>query len=142
MYFRGYWKPKLKPRVPVVPKIPELRRRTIPSRCSALTKSTGRKAYVIEIIPKKQKKYLMRGTIWLDAEDFAIVRVEGQPANNPSFWTKSVQFVHKYEKHGPFWLAESDTSLSDVRIFGSTELRIDYFDYLVNDAAGVQARLP
>jgi Outer membrane lipoprotein-sorting protein len=102
----------------------------------------GRKAYVIEIIPKKQEKYLMRGTIWLDAEDFAIVRIEGEPAKNPSFWIKRVQFEHKYEKHGPFWLAASDTSTSDVRIFGPTELRIDYFDYIVNDAAAVEARLP
>jgi hypothetical protein len=102
----------------------------------------GRKAYVIEVIPKKQKKYLMRGTIWLDAEDFAIVRIEGEPAQNPSFWIKRVQFEHKYEKHGRFWLAESDTSISDVRIFGPTELRIDYFNYIVNDAAAVEARLP
>ena len=102
----------------------------------------GCKAYVIEVIPKKQKKYLMRGTIWLDAEDFAIVRMEGEPAKNPSFWIKKVQFEHKYEKHGPFWLAESDTSTSDVRVFGPTELRIDYFDYTVKDAAAVEARLP
>jgi hypothetical protein len=102
----------------------------------------GRKTYVIEVIPKKQKKYLMRGTIWLDAEDFAIVRLEGEPAKNPSFWIKKVQFEHKYEKHGPFWLAESDSSVSDVRIFGSTELRIDYFGYTVNDAAAMEARLP
>ena len=101
-----------------------------------------RKAYVIKVVPKKEKKYLMRGTIWLDAEDFAIVRMEGEPAKNPSFWTKRVQFEHKYEKHGPYWLAKSDSSISDVRVFGSTQLRIDYFDYIVNDAAAVEARLP
>lgn len=102
----------------------------------------GRNAYVIQVVPKKQKKYLMRGTIWLDAEDFAIVRIEGEPAKNPSFWIKRVQFEHTFQKHGPFWLAKSDTSISDVRIFGLTGLRIDYFDYRVNDAAAVEARLP
>jgi hypothetical protein len=102
----------------------------------------GRKAYVIEVIPKEQKKYLMRGTIWLDAEDFAIVRIEGEPATNPPFWIKRVQFEYKYEKDGPFWLAKSDTSISDVRIFGSTELRIDYFDYIVDDAVAVEAGQP
>ncbi len=51
----------------------------------------GRKTYVIEVTPKKQKKYLIRGTIWVDAEDFAIVRMEGEPAKNPSFWIKSVR---------------------------------------------------
>jgi hypothetical protein len=93
----------------------------------------GRKAYVIGSTPRKEKKYLMRGTIWVDAEDFAIVRMEGEPAKNPSFWIKSVQFAHKYEKHGPFWLAASDTSISDARLFGPTELRIDYFDYVLNE---------
>jgi hypothetical protein len=100
----------------------------------------GRKAYVVEVTPKKQKKYLMRGTIWVDAEDFAIVRMDGEPAKNPSFWLKSVHFGHKYQKHGPFWLAASDNSVTDVRIFGPTELRIDYFDYVVN-ASLQEARL-
>jgi len=93
----------------------------------------GRKAYLISVTPKKQKKYLMRGTIWVDAEDFAIVRMEGEPAKNPSFWIKNVQFAHNYEKHGSFWLAASDSSVSDARIFGPTELRIDYFDYVFNE---------
>lgn len=95
----------------------------------------GRKAYVIKATPKKEEKYLMRGTIWVDAEDFAIVRMEGTPAKNPSFWIKNVQFAHKYEKHGPFWLAASDSSVSDARIFGPTELRIEYLDYVLNEPA-------
>lgn len=102
----------------------------------------GRKTYVLEVAPKKQKTYLVRGTIWVDAEDFAIVRMEGAPAKNPSFWIKSVHFGHKYQKVGPFWLAASDNSVTDVRIFGPTELRIDYFDYVVNNANTLQARLP
>jgi len=102
----------------------------------------GRKTYVLEVTPKKQKKYLMRGSIWVDAEDFAIVRMDGEPAKNPSFWTKSVHFGHRYQKVGPFWLAASDSSLTDARIFGPTELRIDYFDYVVNNAPALQARLP
>jgi hypothetical protein len=102
----------------------------------------GRRTYVLEVTPKKQKKYLMRGSIWVDAEDFAIVRMDGEPAKNPSFWTKSVHFGHTYQKVGPFWLAASDSSLTDARIFGPTELRIDYYDYVVNTAPALQARLP
>jgi hypothetical protein len=95
----------------------------------------GRKAYVFSVTPKAEKKYLIRGTIWVDAEDFAIIRMEGEPAKNPSFWMKSVQFAHKYEKHGPVWLAASDRSVSDARIFGPVELRIEYFDYVLNQPA-------
>ncbi len=95
----------------------------------------GRKAYVLDVVPKNQKKYLMRGTIWVDAEDFAIVRMEGAPAKNPSLWIKNVRFAHEYKQHGRFWLAASDNSVSDARIFGPTELRIDYIDYVLNQPA-------
>lgn len=106
-----------------------------------VTESDGRETYVIKVEPRVKKKYLMRGIIWVDTQDFAIVRMDGEPAKNPSFWIKRVNFTHKYEKHGPFWLAESDRSISDVRIFGATELRIDYLEYNIGDEAEAPTRL-
>jgi len=94
-----------------------------------------RPAYVIAVTPKTSNKYLMKGKIWVDAEEYAIVRIEGQPAKNPSFWIKSVHFVHTYAKQGPFWLPLADESVTDVRILGATDLKIDYFGYLTNDTA-------
>jgi hypothetical protein len=94
-----------------------------------------RPAYVLSVTPKTANKYLMKGRIWVDAEEYAIVRIEGQPAKNPSFWTKSVHFVHTYAKQGPYWLPLSDDSLTDVRILGATDLKIEYFGYLPNDRA-------
>lgn len=88
-----------------------------------------RPAYLIAISPKTQNKYLVEGKIWVDLEDYAIVRIEGKPAKTPSFWIKSVQFVHTYRKSGQFWWPESDRSVSDVRIVGSNILTIEYFDY-------------
>ena len=93
----------------------------------------GRLAYVISIEPKTQNKYLARGRIWVDADEYAIVRVEGQPAKNPSFWFKSVHFVHDYNKSGSFWFPVTDRSVTDARIFGATEMTIEYFDYVPND---------
>ena len=58
----------------------------------------GRTAYVIEAIPKREDKSLFRGRIWVDAEDYALARVEGEPAKNPSFWTRKVHFVQQYQK--------------------------------------------
>jgi negative regulator of sigma E activity len=95
----------------------------------------GRPAYVIAVMPKTSNKYLMKAKIWVDAEEYAIVRIDGQPAKNPSFWIKSVHFVHTYAKQGPFWLPLSDESVTDVRILGATDLKIDYFGYLPNDTA-------
>jgi len=95
----------------------------------------GRPVYVMTIVPKKPNKYLMRGRIWVDTEEYAIVRIEGQPAKNPSFWIKSVQFVHDYEKSGFFWLPVSDRSETEARIFGGTEVTIEYFNYNLDTAS-------
>ena len=101
-----------------------------------------RPAYVIAIAPKTPNKYLMQARIWIDADEYAIVRIEGKPAKNPSFWTKSVHFVHKYEKRGSFWFPVSDRSVTDVQIFGSTEVTIEYFDYAPNTSALSVSRKP
>jgi hypothetical protein len=92
----------------------------------------GRLAYVLEIEPKTSNKYLARGRIWVDAVEYAIMRLEGEPAKNPSFWLKSVHFVHEYDKSGSLWVPVLDRSLTDVRIFGVTEMTIEYFDYASN----------
>jgi hypothetical protein len=89
-----------------------------------------RPAYVIAISPKTPNKYLVEGKIWVDIEDYAIVRIEGNPAKSPSFWIKSVHFVHTYQKNGSFWWPESDRSVSDVRIIGTNILTIEYFDHV------------
>ena len=104
----------------------------------------NRPAYVIAIAPKTRNKYLIQGKIWVDLDEYAIVRIEGKPAQNPSFWIKSVHFVHTYEKSGSFWFAVSDSSVTDVRILGSTEITIEYFDYAPNPStiAGVRQFAP
>ena len=96
----------------------------------------GRPTYVMAVTPKTSNKYLLKGKIWVDAEDYAIVRIEGQPAKRPSFWTRSVHFVHTYAKQGQFWFPHSDESVTDVWILGSTDLKIEYFGYLPDDPTG------
>jgi outer membrane lipoprotein-sorting protein len=89
-------------------------------------------AYVLAIIPRTDNKHLIDGRIWVDAKDFSIVRIEGQPARNPSFWVHDVHFVHIYRRVGRFWFAASTHSTSEVRIFGPSELTIDNSDYVLN----------
>ena len=89
----------------------------------------GRNAYVIQAIPKREDKSLFRGRIWVDTEDFALARVEGEPAKNPSFWTRKVQFVQHYHKAGAYWFPAETTSKTEARIFGTTDVSIRYFDY-------------
>jgi hypothetical protein len=88
-----------------------------------------RMAYVIDIVPKRREERLFEGQIWIDTQDYALIRAEGKPARNPSFWIHTVHFVHTYQKSGPFWFPVSTESVTEARIFGSTSLTINYFDY-------------
>ncbi len=106
----------------------------------------GRSAYAIDITPKRNEERLFQGRIWVDAEDYALVRAEGKPAKNPSFWIRSVHFVHTYQKAGSFWFPVATESVSEVRIFGATKVTINYFDYTpksqhATESASVQSRL-
>ncbi len=92
----------------------------------------GRPTYVIEVVPKRHDKYLIEGRIWVDASDYAVVRCEGKPARNPSFWTRSIQFVHEYKKSGEFWFPHTTQSVTQALLFGKTEVVIQYFDYVPN----------
>ena len=101
----------------------------------------GHPAYVISVVPKRRDKYLMEGRIWVDATDFALVRAEGKPAHNPSFWTRSVYFVQQYRKKGEFWFPLSTESTTEARLFGTTHVTIAYSDYVPNipDSPSVHA---
>ena len=54
--------------------------------------------YLLQVQPRRKGKFLYRGRIWVDAKDFAVVRVEAEPAKNPSFWTKRVKSDECMEK--------------------------------------------
>ena len=92
----------------------------------------ARPTYILQVLPKREDKYLFEGRIWVDAEDFAVVRVEGKPAKNAPFWIRSVNFVQKYQKSGTFWFPLSTESVSEARLFGTTRVTITYFDYQLN----------
>lgn len=93
----------------------------------------GRKSFVLEVTPKTKNKYLFKGKVWVDAEDYGIARIEGTPAQNPSVWVRKTSFVHQYGKMGPFWLAVSTTSSTDVWVVGRTDLLIEYSGYRINE---------
>jgi hypothetical protein len=88
-------------------------------------------AYVLSVQPRTQNKLLYRGRIWVDAQDFAVVRIEGEPAKNPSFWTKDTKLEQVYAKVGDFWLPQSNRSTTAIRLGGHAFFTIDYENYQI-----------
>ena len=77
-----------------------------------------------------------RGRIWVDAEDYALARVEGEPAKNPSFWTRKSAFrPSSTGRTGITGFPVMTTSVTDARMFGATDVNVRYFDYMPVSAA-------
>jgi outer membrane lipoprotein-sorting protein len=96
--------------------------------------------YVLGVEPRTKDKFLYRGRIWVDAEDFAVVRLEAEPAKNPSFWTKNSQVEQVYSKTSAFWLPLRNRSITTIRLGGKAELTIQYNNYQITAADPVGSR--
>jgi hypothetical protein len=97
-------------------------------------------SYVLSVEPQTNNKLLYRGRIWVDAEDFAVVRIEAAPAKNPSFWTKETTIEQVYGKVGDFWLPVSNKSNTAIRLGGHAYFTIDYRDYQITAATRVRTQ--
>ena len=90
--------------------------------------------YVLRVSPKAKSIYVYRGNVWVDGTDFAVTRIEAEPAQNPSFWTKKSEIHHEYKKVAGFWLPARNESISYIRLGGRATLTIEYKNYRVTDA--------
>lgn len=98
--------------------------------------------YVLNVEPKVESKFLYRGKIWVDARDYAVTRIEAQPAKNPSFWTTKSLIHHTYQKlDNGFYLPLENKTVTSVRLGGTATLTIEYQSYQLTAAKPVaQAR--
>ena len=96
--------------------------------------------YVLEVSPKGKSKYLYRGKLWVDARDFAVVRMQGEPAKNPSVWVSHTQIEYRWAKIGGFWLPVRNESVTQVRLGGKAVLTIDYTNYQVTSTTQANPR--
>ncbi|HTV15348.1 MAG TPA: hypothetical protein VME68_11570 [Acidobacteriaceae bacterium] len=95
----------------------------------------GRLLYILSVEPKIPRALLYRGKIWVDAADYAVVKVEAHPAKSPSFWIRDTEINRAYAKAGDFWLPGNDWSETKVRLGGTAVLTIEYRDYRFATAA-------
>jgi len=100
------------------------------------------RCFVARAIPKREDKYLFEGKLWIDVDDYAVVRIEGHPARRPSFWIQRADFVREYQKIDRFWLPKKDQTLVQVRLYGKKVLTITHQSYVVNVAVNKNETQP
>lgn len=100
--------------------------------------SDGSLCYVLAVKARQPNEFLYNGKIWVDANEFAVRRMEGEPSKSPSFWIKDTQIQSRWEKIGNFWFVAHNQSVSHVRMGGVATLTIDY-GYLQVTAADRRA---
>jgi hypothetical protein len=99
----------------------------------------GRPSYVLQVDPLSANPFLYRGKIWVDAADFAVSKLEVQPAQNPSVWISQPLIHHTNSRIGGFWLPQEDESLTKVRIGGRAVMTIRYGPYQIPQTQSPQA---
>lgn len=96
----------------------------------------GRPAYILNVQPLTDSKFLFRGKIWVDAADFAVTKMETEPAKSPSFWISRTLIHYVSVKTDSFWLPQQVRSETKVRVGGTAVLTIDYGIYEVVPESG------
>jgi hypothetical protein len=89
--------------------------------------------YILSVFPKSKNKFLYKGKIWVDAREFAVVRIQAEPAKSPSFWIKKSVIEQEYAKVNNFWLPAHSRTETEVRLSGRAILSIEYKDYQITE---------
>ncbi|MGH9590594.1 MAG: hypothetical protein ACRD25_09370 [Terracidiphilus sp.] len=101
----------------------------------------GRPVYILDVKPVKPQKFLYRGTIWVDAASFGVMKIEAAPAKNPSIWISHSTISVTDELTDGFWLPKETQSQTAVRLGGRATLTIDYGRYQIEQRASGRAGL-
>ncbi|MGC2112804.1 MAG: outer membrane lipoprotein-sorting protein [Candidatus Korobacteraceae bacterium] len=78
----------------------------------------GRDCYVLQLSPRREAVDLIRGKAWVDANNFALRRMEGSPVKSPSMWIKNLTVTIDYENVNGIWVATATKAVADLRFVG------------------------
>ncbi|WP_263381781.1 LolA-like protein [Granulicella arctica] len=99
----------------------------------------GMSTWVLQVEPKVASRVDYRGKLWVSTDDFAMVRLQAEPAKSPSWLLSHASFDSWYMRRGEVWLPEKNVSTTHVRIGGEAKVTIDYGLYQVLATSPVSA---
>jgi len=89
----------------------------------------GRNCYILELLPKRQEKELLRGRAWVDSKTFQIRRVEGVPVKSPSWWVRDLYILMSFAEVDGMWLRTLTQATANIRFKGKYEMVVRDLEY-------------
>lgn len=89
----------------------------------------GRACVAVTMKPRRKAPNMIDGTLWVDAADGSIVRVEGVASRSPSLFAGTTHMMRSYTTIDGYAMAQHARAESDSALFGRTVVTIDYSDY-------------
>jgi hypothetical protein len=91
----------------------------------------GRDCLALAISPRRKAANMIEGTLWVDARDGKIVRLEGSATQSPSIFTGPARVMRQYASVNGYGMATQARAVSDSFLLGQTVVTIDYRDYRI-----------
>jgi hypothetical protein len=92
----------------------------------------------VDIKARRKHAMLINGSVFLEGDTADLVRVEGEPTERPSFWTRHVKIVREYARVGGVRVPVSMRSTADVLVVGASNFSMTYRYTEINGAPVVQ----
>jgi hypothetical protein len=92
----------------------------------------GRNCYVLLLAPRTKDRFLIAGKAWVDAANYAVIRIEGQFAGSLSLLVGAPHIREDFVEVGGFWLPAHVRSVTTSFLLGPTELDILFSNYQID----------
>jgi outer membrane lipoprotein-sorting protein len=79
---------------------------------------SSRRCYILGLKPKHKERHLMNGRVWVDAQSYLPVKVDGELSKSPSWWVKQVHVTTDFANVKGMWLPTNTQAVADLRMFG------------------------
>ncbi len=90
-----------------------------------------RNCLVLAINPRRKAPNLIVGSIWVDAQDYTIVRLEGVASKAPSVFAGATHMTRQYANIYGFSMATHARAESSTFLYGRIVVTIDYTNYSI-----------
>jgi len=89
----------------------------------------GRDCIAIAMTPRRKAPNMIDGTLWIDASDDSIVKVDGIASKSPSVFAGTTHMMRQYSNIDGYAMSKHARAESNSALFGRTVVTIDYSDY-------------